>query len=318
MVNQSVHKVTTTPRAMATFAWVSKSMTDLLLTLRSKSTFAHASYAASRPSYPASLYNTVLAFHKGAKKTVLDLGCGTGIVTRALSPHFDRVIGADPSPGMIRQAREKALSNVDFQEGNAETILDTFEDGSIDLVVAGQAAHWFDFDTLWPKLVRVVPVGGSVAFWGYKDHVFCDYPKASSILQHYAYDDDKLGPFWTQPGRSYIQDKLRFIKPPAAEWKDVKRIEYEPATSGPHSGEGTMFMEREMKVGECKAYVRTWSSYHGWTEQHADEQSRSSGGSGDIVDEMFDKIAEEDVHFKNEDNSIRIEWGSGLVMARRG
>lgn len=40
---------------------------------------------------------------------VLDLGCGTGLMAKALTPHFDTVHGVDLSPGMIAQARNTGL-----------------------------------------------------------------------------------------------------------------------------------------------------------------------------------------------------------------
>jgi SAM-dependent methyltransferase len=289
----------------------------------SKSTFSAASYAAFRPSYPASLYNAVLGFHRGAKKQALDLGCGTGIVTRELSKHFDKTIGTDPSPGMIQKAREGSPASqypgLEFREGSAEAGSHFLEDGSLDMVVAGQSSHWFDYAKLWPEMGRLVRKGGTLAYWGYKDHVFVDFPKATEIMQDYAYNTDPelLGSYWPQPGRSYVQDKLRIIQPPKQDWEDEQRIEYEPDTKGAHSGEGTLFMETEVNVGAVKEYVRTWSSYHGWQETHPDKMARSKGGEGDIMDEMFDRIAKEDEWFRNEENLVKIEWGSALIMARR-
>lgn len=151
------------------------------------------------------------------------------------------------------------------------------------------------------------------------DHVFVDFPRASEIMQTFAYDKspDLLGPYWPQPGRSYVQDKLRVIQPPTEDWEDVQRVEYEPATKGRHSGVGTLFMERSVSVGQCKEYVRTWSSYHGWKEAHPGREARSKGGKGDIMDDMFDEIAKNDEHFRDDENVIDIEWGSALVLARR-
>lgn len=244
-------------------------------------------------------------------------------MTRELSKHFDRVIGTDPSAGMIKQARasiadNKDLTNAEFREGSAEKT-DGVEDSSVDMVVAGQAAHWFDFAKLWPEMRRLVRKDGTVAFWGYKDHVFVDFPEATRIMQSYAYDPhpDKLGSYWPMPGRSYVQDKLRVIKPPGTEWADVQRVEYEPDTRGRKSGDGTLFMERVLTVGEAKEYVRTWSSFHGWQEAHPERKARSKGGEGDIMDELFDEIAKETDYFRNEQNVVNIEWGSGLVMARK-
>ncbi|KAE8388196.1 hypothetical protein BDV23DRAFT_185562 [Aspergillus alliaceus] len=72
--------------------------------------FAHKGYAAFRPTYAAELYRTVLAYHEGfsdsRRSLSVDLGTGHGLVTRELSPHFHRVIGTDPSAGMVSQARE--------------------------------------------------------------------------------------------------------------------------------------------------------------------------------------------------------------------
>lgn len=217
---------------------------------------------------------------------------------------------------MIKKAREN-FPTFEWQQGTAETIADSYDDASVDCVVAGQAAHWFEFDALWPKLQRIVRHGGTVAFFGYKDNVFVDYPKASALLQHYAYDLDPemLGSYWQQPGRTYVQNKLRHIQPPA-DWEDEQHIEYEPGTAGAHSGEGTLFMEKDLKVGELKSYVRTWSSFHGWQQAHQDRKARPEG-EGDIIDEFFDKAAIEEPDFNDLDKTIRLEWGSGLVMARR-
>lgn len=288
----------------------------------SKASFGHASYAAFRPTYPTSLYNAVLAYHQGPKKLCLDLGCGTGIATREMSKRFDNAIGTDPSAGMVKQARQNSpqeqYPNTRFEEGSAERT-SSLGEGSVDCVVAAQAAHWFDYAKLWPEMRRLVRPGGTVAFWGYKDHVFVDFPEASKIMMSYAYDThpDKLGSYWPMPGRSYVQDKLRIIQPPAEDWQDVQRVEYEPGLVGKHTGEGTLFMERQTSVGQCKEYVRTWSSYHGWKEKHPDHEARSKGGSGDIMDQMFDEIAESDKHFRDDENLVDIEWGSALVMARR-
>ena len=141
-----------------------KLITDFL---SRKSTFSHASYAAFRPSYPPSLYDTVLAYHHGPKKTCVDLGCGHGIVARYLSRSFSKVIGTDSSDGMIEQARsstpQDGYPNLTFRKSSAESL--TFlENESVDLVVAGQAAHWFDTTVLFPEMERIVRKGGSKYF----------------------------------------------------------------------------------------------------------------------------------------------------------
>ena len=133
----------------------------LTLTYRHK-TFSAASYAAFRPSYPQSFYTKTINYHIGPRSTLLDLGCGHGVVSRALAPHFEKVYGTDPSAVMINQARKIAAEsdtagNVQWRQASAEN-LDFVEDGSLDMVVAGQAAHWFDFPRVWGLVRRKLRV----------------------------------------------------------------------------------------------------------------------------------------------------------------
>ena len=99
----------------------------------------------------------------------------------------------------------------------------------------------------------------SPALFGYKDHYFVDYPHATKVLNDYAYSQDKrkLGSYWSQPGRSVVQNKYRDIQPPVDDWEDIRRIEYEPGTRGRGSGEGTKFMERTLTLRFCQDYIRT-------------------------------------------------------------
>lgn len=213
--------------------------------------------------------------------------------------------------------RDQYPAALDFHVASAES-LPFVADSSADLVVAGQAAHWFNYPRLFKELDRVVRPGGTLAFWGYKDHIFVDYPVATRILDSYAYDKspDRLGSYWPD-GREIVQGKLRAIKPDEYGWRDLQRIEYEPKPEGKGSGEGIMFMSKRLSVGACKSYMRTWSSYHGWCEKHADQQPRDKGGKGDLIDRMVDEIAEESPEFADEGFEVDIEWGTGLVLARR-
>jgi hypothetical protein len=135
----------------------------------------------------------------------------------------------------------------------------------------------------------------------------------------YAYGEhpDMLGSYWQQPGRSYLQDQLRVVKPPVEAFEDVTRVEYEPGVKGKRTGEGTCFIEKTVTVGACKEYVRTWSAYHSWLEAHPGMKPRSQGGEGDVVDLMFDEMAVKAEQFEKDENLVDVEWGSALVMARK-
>ncbi|HYG90800.1 MAG TPA: methyltransferase domain-containing protein [Azospirillum sp.] len=68
---------------------------------------------------------------------VLEVGCGTGVLTRVLArqPDVGAVLGVDLAPSLLRKARDLTadLSNVMFQEADARAL--PFEDGAFDVVV---------------------------------------------------------------------------------------------------------------------------------------------------------------------------------------
>lgn len=125
-----------------------------------KATFDAAGYLACRPTYPAHIYNLILSYHTGARNHALDLGCGPGFIALNLAPSFQQVTAIDPSASMIAAALQH--DKVTYKQGDAEKI--PLPDQSVDLVVAGQAAHWFDHAKSWPELRRVVRPGGSVVY----------------------------------------------------------------------------------------------------------------------------------------------------------
>ncbi|KAB5577970.1 S-adenosyl-L-methionine-dependent methyltransferase [Coniochaeta sp. 2T2.1] len=310
-----------------------------------RSTFSHSSYAAFRPSYPPSLFRTVLAYHNklntspSTSGTLLDLGTGHGLITRALAPHFTRIIALDPSAGMVSQAQKLTPpdlgSKITFRQGAAEDLTPFVGDGEVDLVVAGQAAHWFDYSKAWPELGRVVKRGGSLAFWGYKDHVILGAgPKVAEVFYRYTYGDgearpgtESLGRFWELPGRDILRDSYRVIQPPETEWEDVKRVVWDPDRETGGLGDGgvdeeAMWQRKKLKLGELEGYVRTYSSYKNWQEAYPDRKRRSEGGGGDVVDYMFDEVVQAVPEWKGigegwRDVEVDVAWGTCILMARR-
>lgn len=294
----------------------------------SRSTFSAKAYAAFRPAYPPSLFRTVLNYHQlpPSSGTLLDLGCGHGLIARYLKPHFKSVIAIDPSAGMIAQAQQTTTdSDITFRQGGAED-LDFLPDGSVDMAVAGQAAHWFDYGKVWPNLARVVRPGGTVAFWGYKDNVLLGAEQATHIMEQFVYGFgevapgmEEMGPYWEQPGRNILRDLLRSVRPPEDDWTDFTKSEHEPGEEGP---EDACWLKKKMKLGEMEGYLKTFSCYNAWKEAHPQAKSREDGGDGDILDIMWDRMIDAVPEWKAlgerwREAEVMNDWGTYILMARR-
>jgi hypothetical protein len=76
-------------------------------------------------------------------------------------------------------------------------------------------------------------------------------------------------------------------------------------------------MNRSLEVGECKEYIRTWSSYHSWGEAHPTSEGRSRGGARDMVDELFGEIASMNSKFGSEETLIDISGSHSTVKYSR-
>jgi SAM-dependent methyltransferase len=114
-------------------------------------------YERTRPDYPTGVLD-VLPLDRLAE--VLDLGAGTGKLTRVLARHYAHVIAVEPLDGM-RGILERVVPGVQALRGSAERI--PLEDASVDAVFAAQAFHWFDHDRAIPEIARVLRPGGVLA-----------------------------------------------------------------------------------------------------------------------------------------------------------
>ena len=121
-------------------------------------------YERARPEYPAEAVDWLLP---SDAKTVLDLGAGTGKLTRALAARGLEVFAVDPSPKMLEQLRI-AVPDAIVSAGTAEDI--PLADGSVDAILVAQAWHWVDQDVALPSVARVLKPGGTLGLvWNMRD-----------------------------------------------------------------------------------------------------------------------------------------------------
>ncbi|KAJ7446694.1 S-adenosyl-L-methionine-dependent methyltransferase [Mycena latifolia] len=313
-----------------------------------KSTFNAARYAASRPTYPRSLFETILNYHEkslalpGASAEwshALDLGCGTGQATvellnsasvqdgDELSRGFERVTGLDPSAKMIKEATAYAAtlgagaSTLKFIQSPAED-LSAFRDESVDLVIAAQAAHWFDWQRMWPELSRVLRHGGTAAFWVYSEFRLPQYPQLTPLITEYAQGTDRrtsLGPHW-EPGRAILNNHLLDIVPPATGWADFTRVfftgDYYPDLPGPQL---EVILRKRMTWGGAglHGYLRTFSALHRFQEAFPADRNHKDGDMAvRFLKELMAK-AEVPLGEAGEAQEVEVEWPLALIVARK-
>jgi len=110
-------------------------------------------------------YLDLLGIKEGDR--VLDVGCGSGVVTRAIARRvgpMGRVVGVDPSASFLTVAREIADASdvgerIEFREGSAKAL--PFHDGEFDAAIAVTVfAHMYNGADAVPELIRVVRSGG--------------------------------------------------------------------------------------------------------------------------------------------------------------
>src|SRR5437764_7040473 len=114
-------------------------------------------YERTRPTYPAAVLDPLPL---DADTAVLDLGAGTGKLTRVLSERYRDVTAVEPLENM-RAMLERSVPGVIALAGSAERI--PLDDGSVEGVFAAQAFHWFDKPVALPEIARVLRPGGVFA-----------------------------------------------------------------------------------------------------------------------------------------------------------
>jgi ubiquinone/menaquinone biosynthesis C-methylase UbiE len=124
------------------------------------------------PQFSKMLQTYLEAMRMEAATSVLDIGCGTGLVARVIArqERFDgKVTGVDLSPYLVATARrlaqtEGAAAHTEFQTGDAQRL--EFADGTFDAAVAHTLlSHVADPLVTIKEAARVVKAGGMVGFF---------------------------------------------------------------------------------------------------------------------------------------------------------
>jgi SAM-dependent methyltransferase len=207
--------------------------------LKTTSTFAdHFSstaqrYAQYRPHYPRALAD-VLADRCERHDAAWDAGAGNGQLSVLLATRFAKVYAHEPSQAQLDQAQP--APNVEYRCAKAED--SALPDASVDLAVAAQAAHWFDWPRYVAEVERIARPGALVALVSY-GIMYVD-SEADAIVARYYHDD--VGAYWPK-GREHVENGYRDLVWP---W---------PAVDAP-----AVDMQCEWTREELCGYIATWSA----------------------------------------------------------
>jgi SAM-dependent methyltransferase len=193
-----------------------------------------AQYSAFRPSYPPALFDYLSQLCRERRKA-WDCACGNGQASVALAKHFDAVIATDASPQQLAAASENP--RVTYRVARAED--SGIESGSVDLVTVAQALHWFDLDSFYGEVRRVLEPAGVLAVWTY-GALHVEGEGIDALLQEFY--RDIVGPYWPAE-RRLVEDGYRGLAFPFAE-------------IAPPS----FNMEEHWEQAHLLGYLRTWSA----------------------------------------------------------
>jgi trans-aconitate 3-methyltransferase len=269
-------------------------------------------YAAGRAPYPEALISAGLSTHRavqGSFKTLLDVGCGPGIATRQLAPHFAHAYGLDPSASMI----STALSLGGTTASGGEIVYDVcsaeeidvrmgelgVETGSVDLIVAATAAHWFDLPRFYAAAARVLSPGGSVV-------IFCcagsfvdskrtaNGDEVEAVLNHFERVQMKE---WQLVGNDVCGGLYVDLPLPGRDeeggspWdlEGMVRLIWNEQNDGLDGGRPSS-LERNYTVQQLREAIGTASMVSRWREAH--KVALDAGEVRDCVDELIEKVQE--------------------------
>jgi SAM-dependent methyltransferase len=336
-------------------------------------------YLSNRPRFPPHIYSFIKSYistsqaDEASPGTLLDLGCGPGFSSFPLLDHpsFDKLVGIDTGKGMVRiapQAYQAWLSSlpgesqqrqsleekhVSFSVASCSDLSGVVQDDTVDLAIAATAAHWFDPAPTWTELSRVVKPGGAVVWFTYGENYLPRHPALQEDIYHFMQGNskagDSIGPYFPQPGRSYLTNLLqdvpfphevrpalprasqeqwdlssatRKLHPLAREgyadltWTNSPDAHTLPAEADPFRLEQVMSWER------YESYIRSASAYHAYMREHTEEKEGPEDVVGRFVRMLRGKVDEERKRGVGTEESldqahVRVAWPLGLLAIKK-
>lgn len=160
-------------------------------------------YVRYRPGYPSAILD-VLRDECGLRpeSVVADVGSGTGLLARIFLENGNLVYGVEPNAAM-REAGEQFLEKYPHfcsVAGSAEAT--TLHAASVDLIVVGQAFHWFDASAARAEFLHVLkPKGWVAVIWNERINDTTPFQREyEAFLRRFGTDYEKVAATYPQDG----------------------------------------------------------------------------------------------------------------------
>ena len=168
-------------------------------------------YIKYRPSYNSEVAQRVMEFYKSRQPVkshfpdqldlMVDVGCGSGQWANSFQPYFKKILGFDVSTEQIKQAKlQNKFGNIEYREGRAEEL--PVADASVDLVVSGTATEWFDWNTFYDEVKRILKPSGCLFMSNY------EFPRLSLVSGKNEELSQKAGDIIKKTITDYVEDPL--------------------------------------------------------------------------------------------------------------
>jgi SAM-dependent methyltransferase len=224
-------------------------------------------YDRFRPRPPRVLLDLLCRYARAPRpELVVDLGCGTGLSTRAWSGLADRAVGIEPNPAMLAAA--EAAPGVEFRQAYADAT--ELPDGGADIVTCSQSLHWMDPEPVFAEAARILRPGGVFAAYDY------DWPAAVDPELDEAYQAYQERRRKARAERGIQRGADRFAKHGhlermqasgrfgycrevvlhSLEEGDAERVAGLARSIGLPAAETDEKLERELRIGELEAVAR--------------------------------------------------------------
>lgn len=153
-----------------------------------------ADYVKYRPGYPPELLEDLREQQLLTPGTrIADMGSGTGLLARVFLEAGHAVVGIEPNADMRAAGDEFLATFPRFQSRDATAEATGLPDVSVDLIIAGQAFHWFDRGRARAEFARILATGGGVALIWNERLTHSPFLRAYEALVHtYATDYGKI------------------------------------------------------------------------------------------------------------------------------